>query len=97
MPTSPTAVRVESLRDLAVEDLPLRGQDLERANGIVARRPSCSSAAVGRSALASSVDLVDRALHVEGALGEVVVLAVEDLAEAAHRLVDRHVLAARGR
>src|SRR4051812_10596700 len=29
-------------------------------------------------------DLVDRALHVEGGLGQVVVLAVEDLAEAAH-------------
>src|SRR3954468_1367255 len=38
-------------------------------------------------------DLVDRALHVEGALGEVVVLAVEDLAEAADRLRNRHVLA----
>ena len=37
--------------------------------------------------------LLDRALHVEGALGDVVVLAVDDLLERAHRLLDRHVLA----
>ena len=40
-------------------------------------------------------DVVDRALEQEHALGEVVVLAVEDLAERAHRLADRHVDAGR--
>src|SRR5262245_25932755 len=36
--------------------------------------------------------LVDRALHVEGPLGNVVELAIDDLLEAADRLGDRHVL-----
>jgi hypothetical protein len=35
--------------------------------------------------------LVDRPLHEEGALGEVVVVAGDDLVEAANRLGDRHV------
>src|SRR5436190_198688 len=48
---------------------------------------------LGLSAVAAGVldHLVDRALHVEGLLGQVVVLAVEDLAEAADRLPDRDV------
>src|SRR4029077_13365700 len=37
--------------------------------------------------------LLDRAHHVEVLLGEVVVLALEDLAEAAHRVLDLHVFA----
>src|SRR6266404_792457 len=37
--------------------------------------------------------LFDRAHHVERLLGEVVVLALEDLGEAAHRVFDLHVLA----
>src|SRR5918992_4914679 len=37
--------------------------------------------------------LVDRALQQERALGHVVVLAVDDLLERAHRLLDGHVLA----
>src|SRR3954465_4093561 len=38
-------------------------------------------------------DLVDRPLHVEGALRQAVGLALDDLGERAHRLIDRHVLA----
>src|SRR5215213_8276781 len=38
-------------------------------------------------------DLVDRALQQEGALRDVVVLAVNDLLERGHGLVDGHVLA----
>ena len=78
------------LLDLAVVDLPLRRQDLS-----VERRVRHRELAPRPSGVLD--DLVDRALHVEGALGQVVVLAVEDLAEPAHRLVDRHVLARRGR
>src|SRR5713226_8927532 len=37
--------------------------------------------------------LFDGAHHVESLLGEVVVLALEDLGEAAHRVFDLHVLA----
>src|ERR687895_1548561 len=37
--------------------------------------------------------LVDRALQQEGPLRDVVVLALDDLLEGAHRLLDRHVLA----
>src|SRR5215203_1327750 len=40
-------------------------------------------------------DLVDRALHVEGALGDVVVLALDDLLEGAHGVLDGYVLALR--
>jgi hypothetical protein len=38
---------------------------------------------------------LDRADHVEGLLGQLVVLAVEDLAEAADRVLELHVLAGR--
>src|SRR5690349_20737997 len=45
-------------------------------------------------ALASILErLVDGPLHVEGALRQLVVLALEDLGERAHGLLDRHVLA----
>src|SRR6266566_630697 len=37
--------------------------------------------------------LLDRTHHIEGLLGEVVVLALEDLGEAAHRVLDLYVLA----
>src|SRR5688572_18116894 len=39
------------------------------------------------------VHLFDRALHQDGALRDVVVLALDDLLERAHRVLDRHVLA----
>ena len=48
-----------------------------------------------RAAAGRRDDLVDAALHEEGRLGQLVVLAVEDLAERAHGLVDRHVDARR--
>src|SRR3954451_22876209 len=57
---------------------------------LVARIARAARAAGGAMVLQH---LIDRALHVEGCLGNVIVLAVEDLAEAAHRLGDRHVLA----
>jgi hypothetical protein len=44
-------------------------------------------------ALGRLEDLVNRALHVERPLGDVVVLAVNDLLEPADRLLARHVLA----
>src|SRR4051812_18767611 len=87
MPISPTSVRVESWRTSPLKTSP---------SGVRTSTSSMCSCAKARSlGFRGGVlgDLVDAALHVEGALGEVVVLAIEDLAEPAHRLRDRHVLA----
>src|SRR5579862_3469943 len=48
-----------------------------------------------RQLLAALDDLLDGAGHVERLLGEIVVLAVEDLGEAADRVLELHVLARR--
>src|SRR5437588_608185 len=60
------------------------------------RRTRCA-AGWGRSLLLHRfglrASLVDVAHHVEGLLRQIVVLALEDLLEAAHRLAPRHVLA----
>src|SRR5438093_10224560 len=60
------------------------------------RRTRCA-AGWGRSLLLHRfglrASLVDGAHHVEGLLRQIVVLALEDLLEAAHRLAPRHVLA----
>src|SRR5262249_1447781 len=88
MPTSPTVVRVESWTNS-----PLKIS----CSGVITWASSlCWSSATSLALLASTLSgvrayLVDGALHVEVALGEVVVLAVEDLAEAPHRLLHRHV------
>jgi hypothetical protein len=50
-----------------------------------------SSGFASRLSLRDLDHLVDRSLHVEGLLGQVVVLSVEDLAETANRLGDRDV------
>src|SRR3954451_24529816 len=83
MPSSPTAVRVETWRTSPLKTSP---------SGVRTSTSTMCSAAIvpprRPRPLGVGGDLVDAALHVEGALGELVVLAVEDLAEAAHRLVD---------
>src|SRR5215218_7956253 len=89
MPSSPTSERVETWRTSPLQTSP---------SGVrTSTSTMCSAATVGalrcRAGFGVLEDLVDRALHVEGALGEVVVLAVEDLAEAANGLGNRHVLA----
>src|SRR5829696_2217223 len=76
------------LAHLAAEDLALRGEDLD-----LEFRLAGHPGELGRGP-GVLCDLVDPTLHVESALGQVVVLAVEDLAEAADGLGDRHELAA---
>src|ERR1700710_2894079 len=88
MPISPPSVRVETCCTSPSKTSP---------SGVRTSTSSLCSAATSAlrrcRGFGGLGDLVDRALHVEGALGEVVVLAVEDLAEAADGLGDRHVLA----
>src|SRR4051794_2179527 len=90
MPSSPTSLRVDTMRTSPLQTSP---SGVRTSTSIM-----CSAATRVLPGLGGGFgvleDLVDRALHVEGPLGEVVVLAVEDLAEAAHRLGDGHVLAA---
>src|SRR5262252_6083307 len=52
-----------------------------------------SSFMVAATSGARRGDFFDPALHVEVVLGHLVVLAVEDFLEAAHRIGDRHLLA----
>src|ERR1041384_4018705 len=90
MPISPTAVRVETWWTSPLKTSPSG----VRTSTSKALSPANASPLSRGRGLAVGGHLVDAALHVEGALGEVVVLAVEDLAEASHRLAHRHVLAA---
>jgi hypothetical protein len=90
MPSEPTPGPRRDLLDLVVEDLALGGEDLD------------GELLVGHDRLVLLLargldDVVDRALEQERRLRHVVVLAVEDLLEAADRLGDRHVLARRAR
>src|ERR1700709_64728 len=88
MPISPTSVRLDTCCTSPSKTSP---------SGVRTSTSSLCSAATSAlrrcRGLGVLGDLIDRALHVEGALGEVVVLAVEDLAEAADGLGHRHVLA----
>src|ERR1044072_1099677 len=91
MPISPTAVRVEPWRTTPLKTSP-PGVRTSTSNGC---SPAKARPLRRRCGVAVGGHLVDSALHVEGALGELVVLGAEDLAEAAHRLPHRHVLTER--
>src|SRR5689334_18982853 len=84
MPMLPTAVRVDSISTSSLKASP-SGVRTSTVNGV---------RGIGL-ALGALDDLVDRALHEERRLRQVVVLAVEHLAERAYGLADRHVLARR--
>src|SRR5215213_7073873 len=77
----------------------LAARALAAAGGLAGGlRPAVTGAAlVGPIVVAGAPgrldDLVDRALQQEGALRDVVVLAVDDLLERGHGLLDGHVLA----
>ena len=114
IPTSPTAVRVESICSSPLKTSPPGSGTRPRAcapwSAPAARgpRPQASASSASRSfslrprrrprarrprpprpsPLLGAGDLVDRALHVEGGLGQIVVAALEDLPEAAHRVGD---------
>src|SRR3954453_21692866 len=89
MPIEPTTVRVESISTSSLNTSP-SGVRTSTLNGV--RATSCSLVLLG-----GLDDVVDGALEQEGGLRDVVVLAVEDLGEAADRLGDRHVRARRAR
>src|SRR5512132_2569696 len=86
-PIEPTVVRVETISTSSLKTSP-SGVRTSTLNGVRAiSRPL---------ALVRGLDhAVDAALHEEGRLGQLVVLAVEDLAERAYGLVDRDVHARR--
>ena len=81
MPIEPTLVRVETISTSSLKTSP-SGVRTSTVNGV---------RATSRSFLRGLDDVLDRALEQERGLGQVVVLAVEDLAERAHRLGDRDV------
>src|SRR5687768_18255529 len=87
-PMDPTSVRVETISTSSSKTSPSGVRTSTRNFVLAMRRPAL--VLVGRLD-----DLIDAALHEEGRLGQVVVLAVDDLAERADRLVDRHVDARR--
>src|SRR5208282_2935401 len=94
-PIRPDAVRVETISTSSLNTSP-SGVSTSQVNLecaiTVLRDPR-----IGRcsSLLRLLDDRVDRPLHVEGAFGDVVVAALDDLLEAANRLGDRHVRAGR--
>src|SRR3954449_9731538 len=80
-PIEPTAVRVETISTSSLNTSP---------SGV--RTSTRNLVRATTSALVRGLDdLVDAALHEERRLRQVVVLAVDDLAERAHRVVDRDV------
>src|SRR5919198_4954684 len=81
MPIEPTVVRVETISTSSLKTSP---------SGV--RTSAVNLVRATRSALLRGLDdLLDRALEEERRLGQLVVLAVDELAERAHRLGDRHV------
>src|SRR4051812_39976513 len=91
-PIDPTLVRVETISTSSLNTSP-SGVRTSARNFV---RAMTDSGAGGPLALVGRLDdLVDAALHEEGRLGEVVVLAVDDLAEGPHGLLDRDVRARR--
>ena len=108
MPISPGHRRDDDHLHVALEDRPAGRPAPGAGSGLVARRPRLTSPRrrlrpARRPARRSSAaaarrprrghHVVDAALHTEGLLGQVVVLALDDLLEAAHRLLQRHELA----
>src|SRR4029078_6017480 len=87
IPISPPAVRVETWRTSPLKTSP---------SGVRTSTSNLVSPAIGGLGPGAGFrgDLCASPLHVEAALGQVVVLADEDLAEAAHGLGDGHRLAA---
>src|SRR3954469_4924442 len=84
-PIEPTVVRVETISTSSLNTSP---------SGV--RTSTRNLVRATASALVRGFDdAVDAALHEEGRLGQLVVLAVDDLLERAHRLVDGHVHARR--
>src|SRR4051812_42737199 len=84
-PIEPTVVRVETISTSSLNTSP---------SGV--RTSTRNLVRATTSALLRSLDdLVDAALHEERRLGQLVVLAVDDLAERAHGVVDRDVRARR--
>ena len=83
MPIEPTLVRVETISTSSLKTSPFGGEDLDREGR------------AGHLAvlLRGLDDVLDLALEQERGLGQVVVLAVEDLAERADRVADRDVRA----
>src|SRR3954466_8452888 len=87
MPMDPTLVRVETISTSSLKTSP---------SGV--RTSTLKGVRATGSALLRCLDhVVDRALEQERRLRQVVVLAVEDLAERAHGLADGHVGAGRAR
>src|SRR2546430_2527545 len=105
MPIDPLAVRVETISTSPSNTWP-SGLRISTGNFVRAIAGPARPLGIGLLLLLRLLrglfaparlghDLVDRALEQEGALGDLVVLALEDLREAADRLGDRHILAAR--
>src|SRR3954452_1157075 len=89
MPIEPTSVRVETIPTSSSKTDP-SGVSTSTRNGV------CATASVALLVAAGRLDdVLDRALQEERRLRHVVVLAVDDLLEAADRLGDRDVLARR--
>src|SRR3954468_245864 len=84
-PIDPVVVRVETISTSSSKTFP---------SGV---RTSTGKLFLATAALARVDDVVDRALEQEPPLGHVVVLALDDLLERAHRLLDRDVRARRAR
>src|SRR5919205_435142 len=82
-PIEPTVVRVETISTSSLNTSP---------SGVRTSTRNFVRAIVARLVLVGRLDdLVDAALHEERRLGQVVVLAVDDLAEGPDRVVDRDV------
>src|SRR5256885_4479413 len=87
-PIEPTVVRVETISTSSLNTSPSGVRTSTR--NFVRAMPGLASALVR-----GLDDLVDAALHEERRLRQLVVLAVDDLLERAHGLVDRDVRAGR--
>src|SRR5919202_4693189 len=85
-PIEPTVVRVETISTSSLNTSP---------SGVRTSTRNLVRAMPGLALVRGLDDLVDAALHEERRLGQLVVLAVDDLAERAHGLVDRDIRAGR--
>src|SRR3954464_10439760 len=81
-PMEPTRVRVDTISTSSLKTSP---------SGVRTSTRNFDRAIAALGLVGRLDDLVDAALHEERRLGQVVVLAVDDLAEGPHGLVDGHV------